>query len=240
MRLVLLGPQGAGKGTQAERLARITGVPYIATGDMVRAEIQAGTSLGRAIKEYNSRGELVPDEIIMALVKARLLACDSWILDGFPRTEAQAVGLDAILASAGAALDRVAALEAPDAVLIERLSSRWQSASTGRIYNLPNNPPGADDPGPFTQREDDKPAAIRRRLEIYHSETAPLKSYYAARGLLTEIDARLPIETVSTAILQSLGLRSMGVLPPPPARKHESPMHGSRAVKSTRKGIAAR
>ncbi len=201
MKILLLGPQGAGKGTQAQRLARITGARHIATGDLVRAEIKAGTELGRIIREYNDRGELVPDEIIVTMVMRRLAGSDSWILDGFPRNSAQAAALDDALQAAGSEIDVVAALEAPDAALIERLSGRRQSEATGNIYHLSTNPPPADDPGPFVQRDDDKVENIRHRLEIYHEETEPLKDYYAGGGRLLRIDALQPIDTVTGAIL---------------------------------------
>ncbi len=199
-RLLLLGPQGAGKGTQAQRLAAFTGARHISTGDLIRAEIAAGTRLGRTIKGYNDRGELVPDATVIDMVRP-ILSEDNWLLDGFPRTLAQAIALDRALGDLGAGLDLVVALEAPDAALIERLSGRRQSEATGKIYHLVSNPPGPDDPGPFIQRDDDRPEHIRRRLELYHAETEPLKEYYAARGLLAHVDALQPIEQVTARIL---------------------------------------
>jgi len=120
MKILLLGPQGAGKGTQAQRLARVTGARHVATGDLVRAEIKAGTPLGRTIKDYNDRGELVPDDIIVSMVMERMKDADCWILDGFPRTQAQAQALDAALQAAGCEIDAAVALEAPDESLVER------------------------------------------------------------------------------------------------------------------------
>jgi adenylate kinase len=200
----MLGPQGSGKGTQAELLAAATGGHHISTGDLVRAEIQAGTPLGLSIKAYNDHGELVPDELIVALTTAALATETNWILDGFPRTLAQAQTLDKVLAKAGVALDRVMLLTAPDDLLVERLSGRRQSVSTGRVYHILYAPPPPDDPGPFVQRSDDHPDVIRHRLEIYHTATEPLKRYYERRGLLLAVDASGPIDEVAATILGAL------------------------------------
>ncbi len=204
MRIIMLGPQGSGKGTQAERLAAATGGHHISTGDLVRAEIRAGTPLGRSIKAYNDHGELVPDELIVALTTAALASETNWILDGFPRTLAQAQTLDEVLATAGVALDRVILLEAPDDLLVERLAGRRQSVSTGRVYHILYDPPPPDDPGPFVQRSDDHPDVIRHRLDIYHAATEPLKRYYERRGLLLAVDASGPIDEVAATILRAL------------------------------------
>ena len=203
----MLGPQGSGKGTQAQRLAAATGAVHIATGDLVRAEIGAGTALGRLVQVYNDRGELVPDDLIMQLVKPALMAPRHWVLDGFPRDEAQARTLDAMLAEAQVTLDCAIMLGAPDDALVARLLGRRQSRATGKIYNTVFDPPPPDDPGPFVTRSDDTPEEIRRRLEIYHRETAPLEGFYAARGLLEPIDAGKQIDDVATAILSALSRR---------------------------------
>ncbi len=203
VKILLLGPQGAGKGTQAQRLARITGARHIATGDLVRAEIKARTELGRIIREYNDRGELVPDDIVVTMVMRRLASSDSWVLDGFPRNKAQAGALDDAMQAAGCEFDAVVALEAPDDALVERLSGRRTSETTGAIYHLSTNLPPADDPGPFVQRDDDKVENIRHRLEIYHQETEPLKDYYARGGRLLRVDALQPIDTVTGTILRA-------------------------------------
>ncbi len=207
MKIILLGPQGAGKGTQAQRIARKAGAKHISTGDIVRAEIGSGSELGRKVQEYNDRGELVPDEIIVEMAKPYLNDADSWILDGFPRNEAQAKALDAALEQLGVRLDAVVALEAPDEALVKRLSGRRQSESTGNIYHIEYDPPpeDGDDPGPFVQRKDDAEGAIRRRLEIYHEQTEPLKDYYARRGLLATIDAEQSIPEVTDDILAAVG-----------------------------------
>ncbi len=207
MRVVLLGPQGAGKGTQAQRISKETGAEHIATGDLVRAEISEDTELGRQIKDYNDRGELVPDEIIIEMTRPYLEQNDDWLLDGFPRNEAQAKALDEALGESGIKLDAAVALEAPDDALVERLSGRRQSESTGNIYHVEHDPPPEDgeDEGPFIQREDDQEDAIRRRLEIYHEHTEPLKDYYGDRDLLVTVDANRGIQEITEEVLQALG-----------------------------------
>jgi adenylate kinase len=207
MRIVLLGPQGAGKGTQAQRISRETGAKHISTGDLVRAEIKSGSELGQTIKDYNDRGDLVPDEIIIEMMKPYLDEADSWILDGFPRNESQAEALDKMLTEIDAELDAAVALEAPDDLLVERLSGRRTSEATGNIYHVEYDPPPEDskeDPGPFVQREDDREGSIRRRLEVYHEQTEPLKGYYADRGILAQVDATQGISEVTDDILESV------------------------------------
>src|SRR4051794_31848352 len=204
MRVVLLGPPGAGKGTQAQRLAALTGAAHLAIGQMVRAEIAAQTPRGHTLQGYHDRGDLVPDPLIVELVTSYLTRVDSWILDGFPRTETQARALDVTLAEHGAVLDRVIWLNLPDEEVIRRLAGRRQSRATGKMYHVADDPPPPDDPGPFVQRADDTPQNIRHRLEIYHAVTEPLKAYYAGSGLLTEIDAREPISAITGAILRAL------------------------------------
>ena len=207
MNIILLGPQGAGKGTQAQRLAGRAGAKHISTGDIVRAEIKSGSELGQKVQDYNDRGELVPDEIIVEMAKPYLDDAESWILDGFPRNEAQAKALDAALEELGEELDAVVALEAPDEALVTRLSGRRQSQSTGNIYHVEFDPPpeDRDDEGPFVQRKDDTEEAIRRRLEIYHEQTEPLKDYYARRGLLATVNAEQSISKVTESILKLVG-----------------------------------
>jgi adenylate kinase len=211
MRIVLLGPQGAGKGTQAQRISEKTGAKHISTGDLVRAEIKSGSELGQKIKDYNDRGELVPDEIIVEMMRPYLDEADSWILDGFPRNQTQAGALDEMLTEIGAQLDAAVALEAPDEVLIERLSGRRTSEATGRIYHVEHDPPpqnSEEDPGPFIQRKDDTKEALRRRLEVYHEHTEPLKHYYAEKGILATVDATQNIPQVTEDILESVWEKS--------------------------------
>jgi adenylate kinase len=208
MKIILLGPQGAGKGTQAQRLSEKTGAKHISTGDIVRAEIKSGSELGQKVQDFNDRGELVPDEIIVEMAKPYLDDADAWLLDGFPRNEAQAKALDDALKDLGIEIDAAVALEAPDDELVERLSGRRTSDATGRVYHVEHDPPpedSEDDPGPFVQRKDDTEEAIRRRLAIYHEQTEPLKDYYDERGLLTTVDARKPISQVTKEILAAVG-----------------------------------
>ena len=208
MKIILLGPQGAGKGTQAQRLSQKTGAKHISTGDIVRAEIKSGSELGQKVQDFNDRGELVPDEIIVEMAKPYLDDADAWLLDGFPRNEAQAKALDDALMDLGIELDAAVALEAPDDELVERLSGRRTSDATGRVYHVEHDPPPEDpeeDPGPFVQRKDDTEEAIRRRLAIYHEQTEPLKDYYEERGLLTTVDARKSIPEVTGEILSAVG-----------------------------------
>ena len=211
MRIVLLGPQGAGKGTQAQRISRETGAKHISTGDLVRAEIKSGSELGQTIKDYNNRGDLVPDEIIIQMMRPYLDEADSWILDGFPRNEPQAEALDVMLEEIDAGLDAAVAMEAPDDLLVERLSGRRTSESTGNIYHAEYDPPPEDseeDPGPFVQREDDREEAIRHRLEVYHDQTEPLKGYYADRGILVTVDATQDIPEVTRDVLEAVEKKS--------------------------------
>jgi adenylate kinase len=208
MRVILLGPQGAGKGTQAQRLAAKTGAKHISTGDIVRSEIKSNSELGRKVQEYNDRGDLVPDEVIVEMAKPYLSDADAWLLDGFPRNEAQAKALDDALNDLGIELDKAVALEAPDDALVTRLSGRRTSDATGRVYHVEHDPPpedDAEDPGPFVQRKDDTEEAIRNRLKIYHEQTEPLKDYYAERGLLVTVDATQEIDAVTEEIIAAVG-----------------------------------
>ena len=207
MRIVIMGPQGSGKGTQAAKLVEEKGAAHIATGDLIRDEIKQETDLGKKVKEYSDKGELVPDEIIVEMAKPYLDDADAWLLDGFPRNEAQAKALDDALKDLDIEIDAAVALEAPDDELVVRLSGRRTSDATGRVYHVEHDPPPEDseeDPGPFVQRKDDTEEAIRRRLAIYHEQTEPLKDYYAERGLLTTVDARKSISKVTEEILTAV------------------------------------
>lgn len=203
-RLVLLGPPGAGKGTQAVWLSDAIQAVHISTGDLVREAIAADTPMGRQVKTFSDRGELVPDKLIVDLVMPYLIASEKWILDGFPRDVAQAKILEAALAEHDHHLDMVIALKIDDQLLIDRLANRRMSHATHKIYNLMFDPPPASDPGPFEQRVDDHPEEIRRRLQVYHDKTEPLLAFYSSSGLLRLIDAGGPIEVVHAKITATL------------------------------------
>src|SRR5215208_4633108 len=208
-RIIIMGPQGAGKGTQAAKLEEELGATHIETGDLVREEINQGTEIGQQIKEYSDQGQLVPDEIIIDMTKPYLEENDSWILDGFPRNKEQAEALDEMLDEINEKIDKVIVLEAQDEELVERLSGRRQSEATGEVYHIEHNPPpeegSEEDPGPFVQREDDTEAAIRNRLETYHEETEPLKDYYEEKGILVTVDASQDIDEVTNDVLEAVG-----------------------------------
>jgi adenylate kinase len=213
-RLLVLGKQGAGKGTQAVRLSRHYVVPHISTGDMFRAALRGNTEFGRKVKEYLDAGELVPDEVVIGVVKERLTRSDTsyrgFILDGFPRTVAQAEALEALLAPAG--LDLAVDLEIDTAHVLRRLASRRVCNDCGANYSVIDNPPrvpGLCDVcgGEVIQRDDDTEAAIRRRLELYERETAPLIAWYRERGLLAAVDALGTPDEVTDRIVAEVDRR---------------------------------
>ena len=191
MRIVLLGPPGSGKGTQATRLAQRLAIPQLSTGDMLRAAVSAGSSIGRKAKAVMERGELVPDELAVAVVAERIFHPDStkgFILDGFPRTIAQAVALDDILMTNGLNLDCVVEFEVDEEVLLGRILKRAEEAkSNGQ-----------------TVRADDTQAALKVRLEEYRRQTEPLVDYYRVRGILKTIDGLQPVNNVATSIFKAL------------------------------------
>ena len=187
MNLLVLGPQGSGKGTQASRLSDVHGIPHVSTGEMFRAAIAAGTELGRRVEPILAAGDLVPDELTVALIRDRLGEPDAeggFVLDGFPRNIAQAEALDAMLTEIGRELDGVLFFDIADDVAVERLRGR------------------ARDEG----REDDTPEAVARRLEIYHEQTEPVVERYRATGKLVPLHAERPIEQVATEIAEALEL----------------------------------
>jgi adenylate kinase len=212
LNLILLGPPGAGKGTQGVRLSQDFGLPYIATGDMLREEVKKGSDLGRRAEKFMKEGQLVPDEIIIGMIFERIEAEDArdgFLLDGFPRTVAQAQALDEELAKLDRELTAVLLIEVPDDEVIRRLAGRRVSAKTGRVYHLEFDPPKrADrcdvDGSRLIQREDDKEETVRRRLQVYHEQTAPLIDYYEERGLLRRFDGRRSPDEVHEHIRATL------------------------------------
>jgi adenylate kinase len=199
LNLILLGPPGAGKGTQAERMTEDFDLPYISTGDMLREAVKSGTDLGKEAKSYMDKGELVPDEVIIGVILEKVEsadAADGFILDGFPRTIAQAEALDEAFAKLGRELTATILLEVPDEELVRRLSGRRVSRN-GRVYHVDFNPPKVAgkcdiDGSELIQRDDDKPEVIRKRLDVYHSQTAPLVGYYEDKGILRRFDGTRP------------------------------------------------
>jgi len=204
MRLIFLGPPGVGKGTQAVKLSQKYGIPHISTGDALREAVAKETEIGLKAKSYMDRGALVPDEVVIGIIRERLAQDDcrsGFILDGFPRTVKQAEALDEILKAMGVELDAVLNVEAPDDVIIERLSGRRTCRSCGRVYHIIYMPPkkeGVCDVcgGELYQRDDDKPEAIARRLQVYKEQTAPLIEYYEGKGKLHRIDGSQDVDGV--------------------------------------------
>jgi adenylate kinase len=214
VRLLIFGKQGAGKGTQATRLAVRYGIPHISTGDMFRAAVRAGTAFGRKAKEYMDAGELVPDEVVLGMVQERLAEPDAatgFLLDGFPRTKAQAEGLAEVVGPDG--LDAVVELTVPTDVVVERISNRRVCQRCGATYDVGSPPAGGWDAcdtcggGPIVQRDDDREEAVRRRLDLYEQETAPLAGWYAEQGLLVPVDGVGSPDEVFERILAGLAVR---------------------------------
>ncbi len=211
--LILLGAPGAGKGTQAQRLAARFGIPQISTGDMLRAARREGTPLGKRAEEYMTKGELVPDEVVIGLVEERLAQADAkpgFILDGFPRTIPQAQALDGVLHKLGRAPLAVVDVKVPEATLIERLGGRLSCPKDGASYHVKFTPPKT--PGvcdtcgtALITRADDQPEAISQRLKEYNNKTAPLVDYYQKAGLLRSVDGVGELEVVLQRVVQALG-----------------------------------
>ena len=213
VRVIFLGPPGAGKGTQAQELAREWGVPHIATGDMLREAVAAKTALGLEAKRHMDSGGLVPDDVVIGLVGERLAQPDAkagCVLDGFPRTVAQAEALDALFARAGIALDRVIYFDVPRAELLRRLTGRRVCRACGRTFHLVSAPPSVagkcdDCGGELYQRADDSEATVATRLDVYQKQTAPLLDYYRGRRLLAEVAGEGPVAGVGEAIRRAMG-----------------------------------
>lgn len=210
MRLIFLGPPGAGKGTQAQILQQRFGAKQISTGDILRENRNKGTELGKLAESYMLKGALVPDEVIIKMIEAELEKQQGgFIMDGFPRTTAQAEAFDALLQAHKTPLDAVVLFNADRETLFTRLTARWTNPRTGRSYNSVTNPPrvaGMDDEdgGPLVQREDDKPETVTKRLEVYERQTAPLIEYYRRTGKLIEIDALAAVDDVTRELVSRL------------------------------------
>lgn len=212
MKLIFLGAPGTGKGTQAKILAAAKNWPHISTGDILRAAVKNQTELGLKAKSYMDSGGLVPDSLIIDMVAERFGQgdCDEgFILDGFPRTIAQAEALDAYLEKEGIAIEKVIALDVEASALIARLTSRRLCRNCGKDYNVITNPPPADGKceacgGEIYQRTDDNEETVSNRLKVYEEQTAPLKDYYQKQGKLYSVDASQPIDDVQSSIEQTL------------------------------------
>lgn len=210
--VVLLGSPGVGKGTQGVRLGRELDWAHVSTGDLLRGALEAGTSLGMEARKYMDAGRLVPDDVIVDLVREHLAAMPSRrgvVFDGFPRTVPQAEALDRVLAGAGRRVSRVCLLEAPEEVLVKRISGR-RSSPGGRVYNVYFDPPVrdgvCDETGePLVHRADDRPDTVRTRLAVYREATAPLVGFYEARGLLARVDGEGGIDEVYDALRTAVG-----------------------------------
>jgi adenylate kinase len=208
MDLIFLGPPGAGKGTQAKAIIDKFGIPQISTGDIIRAAIREGTPLGKEFKGYTDRGALVPDDLVVRMVDDRLGQADcrpGFLLDGFPRTVAQAEALDAMLAKKSRKLHHVLLLDVPDAVLVERITGRRSDPDTGRVYHVKFNPPPADVAARCVQRSDDTEEVLSKRLEEYHAKTAPLIPYYEKAGLIRRIAGEGTPGDIQARIFKVLG-----------------------------------
>lgn len=215
MNLIFLGPPGAGKGTQAKLLQEREGIPQISTGDILRTAMTMETALGRQAKTYVDRGELVPDDVMIGVIEERLAQPDArrgFVLDGFPRTLAQAQALDRMLGERGRAIDAVIYFRISDASIMRRLTGRRVCRKAAHIYHLKYSPPQVAgrcdlDGSELYQREDDKPQTVRNRLQIYHRETEPLVAFHQARGIFEAIDGEGDVEEVYRALQQIIRAR---------------------------------
>lgn len=213
MNIVLMGLPGAGKGTQAERIIEKYNIPHISTGDMFRAAIKNGTELGLKAKSYMDQGDLVPDEVTIGIVRERLSNDDcqeGFLLDGFPRTVAQADALDALLKDLGKELDYVLNIKVEKEELMTRLTGRWICKTCGATYHTVFNPPAVEgkcdkDGGELYQREDDKPETVQNRLDVNMKQTQPLLDFYGQKGVLRDIDGQQDINKVFTDVDELLG-----------------------------------
>jgi adenylate kinase len=207
--IVLLGPPGVGKGTQAEILAEKLELPHISSGDIFRENTKNGTELGKLAQTYMNQGKLVPDDLTISMIRERFSRSDcvrGAILDGFPRTPAQADALEVMLMGFGGQVNSVPFITAPTEALIERLTGRWTCRANGHIFHVRFNPPKQAgicdiDGSELYQRDDDKPETVTNRIKVYQDQTAPLIDYYKQRGLLAEINGLAPVEEVSAQLM---------------------------------------
>lgn len=214
--IVLLGPPGAGKGTQAQVISKTMDLPHVSSGDIFRENMRNQTELGRQAKGYMDRGELVPDDLTIAMIRERLSRPDcakGALLDGFPRTPHQAQALDEMLAEFGGRVNAVPYIKVAESVLIERLTGRWTCRAQGHVFHEKFNPPEKPgvcdyDGSELYQRDDDKAETVANRIKVYFTQTAPLIEYYQEAGLLVEVDGAQPIEKVTTELLEALRARS--------------------------------
>lgn len=210
--LILFGPPGVGKGTQAARLKDALGLAHVATGDLFRAHLKQQTELGRLAKSYMDQGQLVPDDVTIGMVRERMKDADTQagiLFDGFPRTVAQSEALEALLAERGDKIRHVLFINAPREVLLARLGDRWTCKQCGEIYNAQTRPPKVDKVcdvcgGEVYQRDDDKPEVQARRIDVYLEQTAPLIEYYQARRMITLIDGTQSIDQVTAALTAAI------------------------------------
>ena len=218
MYVVFLGVPGAGKGTQAALVAQKLGLAHVSTGDLLREAVRVGTDLGKKAKEFMDKGDLVPDELVVAMVVNRLASPDAAggaVLDGFPRNLSQAKALDEGLRQDGKKVDSVVFLNVAERVVVERISGRWECGSCRTPYHTVTAPPkvaGVCDRcgGALVQRPDDRPETVQRRLAVYLEQTQPLLDYYRARGILFEVNGDQPIPLVTEQILSVLSAHGMG------------------------------
>ena len=213
LNLILLGAPGAGKGTQAEKITAACGIPAISTGAMIRSAIAAGTEMGKSAKAYIEAGALVPDEVVIGIVRDRLAEPDcanGFILDGFPRTIPQAEALDAM----GVTITAVLSIEVPDETIIARMGGRRVCKTCGSTYHVTDNPsPKGDDcicGAPLTIRADDDPEVVRKRLTVYHEQTEPLLRYYGAKGLLRTVIGQERLADTTALTFNALGIKAGG------------------------------
>ena len=207
MRMILVGPPGAGKGTQAARLVDTLSITHISTGDMFRAAVKQGTEMGKLADKVMKSGGLVPDDVVIGMVRDRIAEPDcknGFMLDGFPRTLAQAEALDEALTAAGQALDAVVLIEVPDELIVERITGRRSDPETKAIYHLKFNPPPAEIADRVVQRKDDTEEACIARLQKYHGETAPVIPFYESKGLVRRVNGVGAPDEVSERLLAAL------------------------------------